>query len=76
MYLRAQSMQALLILLQTRNGAAQSSHLWFGRAMLQGLTMRLDPGMSLLITGPSGAGKSSLMRAIAGEHSIASKRQA
>ena len=34
--------------------------------------MRLDPGMSLLITGPSGAGKSSLMRAIAGELSTAS----
>ena len=38
--------------------------------------MRLDPGMSLLITGPSGAGKSSLMRAIAGEHSTASTGQA
>lgn len=39
--------------------------------LLQGLSMRLDPGMSLLITGPSGAGKSSLMRAIAGEFSTA-----
>ncbi len=32
----------------------------------QGLTLRMKPGMAVLITGPSGCGKSSLLRAIAG----------
>ena len=32
----------------------------------QGLSMRLEPGMAVLITGPSGCGKSSLLRAFAG----------
>lgn len=40
----------------------------FGRAepVLQGLTVRLEPGQHVLLAGPSGSGKSTLLRAIAG----------
>jgi len=36
------------------------------RVLCRGLSIRLDPGQTLLVVGPSGAGKSSLLRAIAG----------
>lgn len=37
-----------------------------GRALLDRLTLRIEPGEHLLISGPTGAGKSTLIRAIAG----------
>lgn len=37
-----------------------------GDVLLQGLTLALSPGESLLIRGPSGAGKTTLLRAMAG----------
>lgn len=37
-----------------------------GRAVLQGITLRVDPGRVLAIVGPSGSGKSSLLRVLAG----------
>jgi PrtD family type I secretion system ABC transporter len=36
------------------------------RALIQGITLRVDPGETLGIVGPSGAGKSTLIRALAG----------
>jgi len=36
------------------------------RALIQGITLRVEPGEMLGIVGPSGAGKSTLIRAIAG----------
>ncbi|MGF1515924.1 MAG: ABC transporter ATP-binding protein/permease [Elainellaceae cyanobacterium] len=38
----------------------------YQRTLIEGLSLTLDHGASLLVTGPSGCGKSSLLRAIAG----------
>jgi putative ATP-binding cassette transporter len=37
-----------------------------GQALLEGATLRLSPGQSIVITGVSGSGKSTLFRALAG----------
>ncbi|MGI9161963.1 MAG: ABC transporter ATP-binding protein/permease [Mycobacterium sp.] len=37
-----------------------------GRRLLQTLSLRLEPGESLVITGPSGCGRTTLLRSIAG----------
>jgi putative ATP-binding cassette transporter len=37
-----------------------------GKALLDGVSVRLEPGKDVLISGPSGSGKSTLFRAVAG----------
>jgi len=45
-----------------------------GRAVVNGLSFRLDAGEALAVTGPNGAGKSTLLRALAGLLPLASGR--
>jgi heme exporter protein A len=37
-----------------------------GRNVVDGLSLRLEPGAALVLTGPNGSGKSTLLRALAG----------
>jgi heme exporter protein A len=37
-----------------------------GRAVIDGLSFRLDAGQALILTGPNGSGKTTLLRALAG----------
>ncbi|MDP1907030.1 MAG: heme ABC exporter ATP-binding protein CcmA [Hyphomicrobium sp.] len=37
-----------------------------GRNVVEGLSLRLEPGAALVLTGPNGSGKSTLLRALAG----------
>jgi ABC-type Fe3+/spermidine/putrescine transport system ATPase subunit len=51
-----------MTLLQVRD----VSHFFFKKAVLRGVTLRLEQGQILCLLGPSGAGKSTLLRIIAG----------
>lgn len=43
-----------------------------GRALVDGLTLSLTPGERVGIVGPNGCGKTTLLRAVLGEHPVAS----